>query len=112
MEWNRDKERKAGKAMSIGGNIYAVVFIVIWCVIAVAMGAWFMLIFGLPMLGLAIFRLVVMVQKSKQKPQDPWEQAEHPWTMPPRSENGKFCPYCGKELQDGFTFCPQCGRRL
>ena len=39
MEWNRDKERKAGKAMSIGGNIYAVVFFVIWCVIAVAMGA-------------------------------------------------------------------------
>ena len=115
MEWDRDRERKAGKAIGIAGSIYAIVFIIIWCAIAIGMGAWFMLIFGLPMLGFVIFRLVVMLQKSKQKPRDPWEQTtqtQEPWTAPQRSENGKFCPYCGKELSEDFAFCPKCGRRL
>lgn len=115
MEWDHDQERKAGRAMSIGGSIYAIIFIVIWCAIAIGMGAWFMLIFGLPMLGFAIFRLAVMLQKSKKKPQDPWEQAEQsrePRTAAQGTANSKFCPYCGNELGEVFAFCPKCGRRL
>ena len=115
MEWNRDRERRAGKAMSIGGSIYGIVFMVVWCAIAAAMGAWFMLIIGLPMLGILIFRLVVMVRKSKAKAEDPWEQTAQPhkpWNVAQSSKRDSFCPYCGKELEDGFSFCPKCGRRL
>ena len=39
MDWDRDKERKAGKAMTIGGSIYAIVFMGIWCALAAASGA-------------------------------------------------------------------------
>lgn len=115
MEWNRDRERKAGKAMGIAGSIYGIVFIVIWCAVAAGMGAWFMLIFGLPMLGFMIFRLTVMLQKSKKKPQDPWNQTSQPrehWTSSPKPNRDKFCPYCSKELKEEFVFCPTCGRRL
>ena len=117
MDWDRNKERKAGKAMSIGGSIYAIVFMVIWCAIAAASGAWFMLIFGLPMLGFVIFRLVVLIKKSRQKPEDPWEQAERPrqsgsYTTFTDHAGDSFCPFCGAEIKGSFTFCPKCGRRL
>ena len=117
MDWDRDKERKAGKAMTIGGSIYAIVFMVIWCALAAASGAWFMLIFGLPMLGFVIFRLAFMLKKSKQKPVDPWEQAEHPrqadgYTTFTQNTRDGFCPYCGEEVKAGFAFCPKCGRKL
>lgn len=115
MDWNRERERNAGRAMGIGGSIYGIVFIVIWCAIAAGMGAWFMLIFGLPMLGFMIFRLVVMLQKGKKKPQDPWDQTAQPrehWTPAQKTHSDKFCPYCGKELNEDFVFCPTCGRRL
>ena len=114
MDWDRNKERKAGKALGIGGSIYAIVFMVVWCGIAAAMGAWFMLIFGIPMLGFMIFRLAVMIQKSKEKPKDPWEQAYQPrqsCPSDPDREDG-FCPYCGEKVEGQFTFCPKCGRRL
>ena len=118
MDWDRDKERKAGKAMGIGASIYAVIFAVAWNVIAAASGGGFMLIFGLPFLGFMIFRLVILLKKSKaEKPADPWEQTQQPrsYTVNPepqrRSEDG-FCPYCGEEVKAGFTFCPKCSRRL
>ena len=115
MDWDREKERKAGRAMGIGGSIYGIVFIVIWCGIAVAMGAGFMLIFGLPMLGFMIYRLVIMIKKSKApKEQDPWEQVQQPRTPyeTPTPRKDGYCPYCGRTLEEDFSFCPGCGRRL
>ena len=77
MSWDREKERKAGKAVGIGGSIYGIVFMLIWCGLAAAMGAWFMLIFGLPMLGFMIFRTVAMVKKSNaEKQKEPWEHPQ------------------------------------
>lgn len=115
MSWDREKERKASKAVGIGSSIFAVVFMVIWCGIAVAMGAWFMLIFGLPMLSFMVFRVVVLVKKSKAEAQkEPWEQPDRSEKTydAPRTHRDGFCPYCGRELSDDFTFCPTCGRRL
>ena len=114
MGWDREKERKAGRAVGIGGSIYGIVFMVIWCGIAAAMGAGFMLIFGLPMLGFMIFRTVVMVKKSKaEKEKEPWEQPDSPRDpCESRTRQDGFCPYCGRQLSDDFTFCPACGRRL
>ena len=116
MDWDREKERRAGKVVGIGSSVYAVIFALVWNVLAAAMGAYFMLIFGLPFLGFMIFRLVVLLKKSKPKSQDPWEQAEAPRSYtsytPERSAGNGFCPYCGGEVKPEFAFCPKCGRRL
>lgn len=108
---DRKTERKAGKFLGIGGSIYGIVFMVVWCVIAAGMGAWFMLIFGVPMLIFMVVRTVVIVRKSKEKPKEPWD-------LPPEDSAGRkgngegFCPYCGRRTEDGFEYCPKCGRRL
>lgn len=119
MSWDRDKERKAGKAMSVGSSVFGLIFAIAWCVIAVSMGAGFMLIFGLPFVGMMGYRLYVLLQVSKEepgkgKPSEPWDRPD----STPRAPTGNstagngFCPYCGSAVQTDFEFCPKCGRRL
>ena len=59
MGWDREKERKAARGYNIGIGIFALAFSIIWCCMAAASGAWFMLIFGLPMLGFMILAAVI-----------------------------------------------------
>lgn len=113
MTWDREKERKAGRAYTIGSCIFGILFAVIWCIVTASMGAWFMLLFGIPFVGMMIYRLYVCVQitgedKPSAKEPEPWERP----VDPEPSADGKFCPYCGYTLQAGFEFCPKCGRRL
>ena len=115
MDWDREKDRKAGNAIGIGSSVFGIIFLLIWCGIAVSMGAWIMLLFGIPMLGFMIFRIVVMVKKSKpEKQKEPWEQPDRPQSTceTPRTQGDGFCPYCGRQVSGDFTFCPTCGRRL
>lgn len=121
MAWDRDKERKAGKAMTMGSCVFGLIFSIFWCVAAASMGAWFMLIFGIPFVGMMIYRLYVISQYAKEDEKKPLPKEADPWERPisqsvPQQENtargeGKFCPYCGGGIQDGFEFCPKCGRR-
>lgn len=121
MSWDRDKERKAGKAMSIGNSVFGLFFAIAWCVIAVSMGAGFMLIFGLPFVGMMGYRLYVLLQVAKKEPgkgkeTEPWDRPDSPpqalaGNSVPAAANG-FCPYCGSAVQTDFDFCPKCGRRL
>lgn len=113
MSWDRESERKAGKSMAIGGSVFGIVFILIWCITAASMGAGIMLIFGLPMLGFMIFRLKVLLQKSRaeEKPAEPWEQSADRKPPQPQTSGQGFCPYCGSKMETEFVFCPQCGRR-
>ncbi len=116
MAWDREKERKAGKNLTVASHIFGILFMIFWCIMAISMGAWFMGLFGLPMLGLMIYRLVVMLRlsgeeekKEPPKSADPWDR---PQEKPKRqTEGGRFCPYCGSSLQEDFAFCPKCGRR-
>ena len=113
MAWDREKERKAGKAMSLGSSIFGLVFAIFWCVMAVAIGAGFMLIFGIPFVGMMIYRLYVISQyarEDKPKEQDPWDRPSGEPTKPTASGSA-FCPYCGQPLEPAFEFCPKCGRR-
>ena len=118
MAWDREKEKKAGKAMTIGICIYGVVFSVVWNILAAGMGANFMLLFGIPFLILMVYRLYVCIQVAKEdkKPQskelDPWERPAISEPQPTGSGKNAFCPYCGTPVQSAFQFCPQCGRRL
>lgn len=118
MNWDRDKERKAGKFMTIGSCIYGVVFLIVWNVLAASMGAWFMLIFGIPMLGFMIFRLVMCVRLAKDKKQkqtDPWDRPadyrEPPRYDAPAGNGSNYCPYCGAAVEESFQYCPKCGRK-
>ena len=113
MGWDRESERKAGKSMAIGGSIFAIVFILVWCVTAASMGAGIMLIFGLPMLGFMIFRLSVLLRKSKAEEQsaEPWERSADREPFQPQNGERDFCPYCGSKMETEFVFCPKCGRR-
>ncbi|MBQ8833703.1 MAG: zinc ribbon domain-containing protein [Oscillospiraceae bacterium] len=119
MAWDREKEKKAGKAMTIGSSIFGTVFAIFWCVMAASMGAWFMLIFGIPFVGMMVYRLYICIQYSKgdnnkapQKEADLWDRPAAQTTYTQPTIDSKFCPYCGAPTQDGFEFCPKCGRRL
>lgn len=120
MAWDRDKERKVAGSYHIGMSVFGLVFAIFWCCAAAAMGAGFMLIFGIPFVGMMIFHLVTsikMMQKEKSKSAaDPWERptAEQKPPQPDvagSSANG-YCPYCGSATNETFQFCPKCGRRL
>lgn len=121
MAWDRETEKKAGKAMGIGGCIFGVLFACFWCVMAASMGAWFMLIFGIPFAGMMIYRLYLCVRYARSDKEKPRSKEADPWDRPaagkpPKQENtansqGKFCPYCGGDIQECFAFCPKCGRR-
>ena len=115
MSWDREKERKAGKAMTIGTSIFGIVFLIIWTLIAPS----FMKLFGLAGLAMMIYRLYVMIQLSNEdkKPNsqteiDPWDRPAISDTPQHSTDPNGFCPYCGSAVQSEFQFCPKCGRRL
>ena len=113
MAWDREKEKKAGKAMTIGSSIYGLVFSIVWCCIALAMGAGFMLIFGIPFAIFMGYRLFVLLQMTKEE-KDPPRKEVDPWDRPTASSTPKsngFCPYCGRAVEQDFRYCPNCGRK-
>ena len=112
MSWDRDKERKAGKTWHMGVSVVALIFGVFWCLTALSMGAGFMLIFGLPVVGLLAFRLVMVAKHGNETPKQPPRQAEEPWERQQRPVQEGGCPYCGYRVDEDFDYCPKCGRRL
>ena len=117
MSWDREKEKKAGKAYHLGFSVFGLVFAIFWCIAAASMGAGFMLIFGIPFVGLMAFRLVMISKHGEEAPKQPPRQETDPWEqqVPPRREhtNGNgYCPYCGSFVSESFEYCPKCGRKL
>ena len=81
---------------------------------AAAMGAWFMLIFGIPFVGMMAYRLYVMLKLSKDEPKQLPKSEVDPWDRPQeleRSTGNGYCPYCGGAVQENFAYCPKCGRK-
>lgn len=119
MSWDREKERKAGRNMTISSTVFSLLFSIFWCCAVVVMGAWPMLIFGLLFVGMTSYRLYVLLQvaakdkkKETQKDAEPWERKEHIQPNQPHTFGKGYCPYCGGKMEEGFRFCPQCGRRI
>lgn len=111
MSEDRDRERRIGKIFTILTAIAALAFTVVWCGLAVATDAWYMLIFGLPCVGLALFRLVAMFRALRPEDPSPPEDPADPWSSPASGRIGS-CPYCGNPVSEDFDYCPKCGRRL
>ena len=112
MAWDREKERKAAKAWHKGMSLVAVIFGIFWCVVALSMGAGFMLIFGIPFVGLLIYRLVMVSRHGKEEHKAPPRQETDHWNPRVRSAENGFCPYCGSTVDESFEYCPKCGRKL
>ena len=112
MNWSRDEERKAGKAWHLGASVVALIFGVFWCLAALAMGAGFMLIFGIPFVGVLVYRLVMVIKLGTKKPKQPIGQGDDLWERQEKSVENGFCPYCGSAIEESFVYCPRCGRKL
>lgn len=118
---DRDTERKAGKAMTLGTCVFSLLFALFWCALVYSMGAWFMLIPGVLFVGITAYRLAICLKLSredKEKQQDrrespdPWDRPQPSSSSQPPQQGNRFCPYCGASLEAQFVFCPKCGRRL
>lgn len=114
---DRENRRKAEKNYGIGTSVAVIAFGLFWCIMAASIGAGFMVPFGLLFVGIAIYRLVMMlkVSKDEERPREPWDTANRPNTgTGPRGNgtSGNFCPYCGGKTEEKFTYCPNCGRRI
>lgn len=115
MAWDRDKEKKAGKVMSLSGCIYGLVFSLFWCGLVIWQGAYIMLIPGIFFVVMMVMRLYACIQYTRADNEKPGHHQEvDPWERPAAqepSDSSRYCPYCGREIQEGFEFCPKCGRR-
>ena len=76
------------------------------------MGAGFMLVFGIPIVGLMAYRLVMVAKHGEDKPKQPPRQEADPWDRQERPVADGFCPYCGSSVEETFEYCPKCGRKL
>lgn len=113
---DRNEERKAEKSYGIFVSVFTIAFGMFWCIVAASIGGWIMVPFGLIFVGLAIYRLAVLLKltKEEKKPREPWETPVHSGENAPRKSNAScsFCPYCGEKTEEKFTYCPNCGRRI
>lgn len=128
MNWDRDKERKAAKSMGVAMSIFAIIFALVWCLMAASMGAWFMLLFGIPFVGILVYRLVVMLKLTKEDPKhgaqprqeaDPWDTTQNADRLMKnfRSLRSAYQEEFQDEAEDPDTraghrnspkFCPHC----
>jgi len=125
------KPGRGPSKLSMVGGIAAALFGVFWCIMAGAIGAWFMVPFGLIFVGLALYSakyhhhnvtsedrysLVDIVDEYEET--DPLQEkyGRRDSAYPPvRKEYGSgvaYCPYCGTSIDAEFLFCPKCGKRL
>jgi len=107
----------------------AALFGVFWTVFAAAMGAWFMIPFGLIFVGLgvanAIYDFKNATNKNRYSSFDIVDGGEEPDPLNARYGGGQssdakdsavlpssFCPYCGASAEGDFAFCNRCGKQL
>ena len=125
------KPGRGPSKMSALGSLLVAIFGVLWCVAAGAMGAWFMLPFGLLFVGFAIVNTVyhyhnataedrysvVDVVDSGEEP-DPLNEkygkaaGKRAGTEDRPGTGAAYCPFCGRPVDGDFEFCPKCGRKL
>ena len=124
------KPGRGPSKMSAIGSIFAAIFGIFWCIVAGSMGAVFMVPFGLLFVGLAVYNAVyhyrnatsenrnsvIDIVDSKEET-DPLNEkyGKHSSVEEEHcSSEGsfKYCPYCGKQLDNSFEYCPHCGKKL
>lgn len=118
------KPGRGPSGMGAFAGIIAVLFGVFLLVIAVNMGAFIMIPFGLLFIAMAIGTTIYNYKnatgKNRYSEFDIVDENEEP--DPPtkfhrdviarETERKKFCPYCGTKAEEGHKFCGNCGSKL
>jgi len=125
------KPGRGPSKMGMVGGIFAALFGIFWCILALSMGAWFMVPFGLIFIGVAIYNVIYNYRNAtsqnrysivdivdEDEETDPLNEKygkKSTASKAAREENGTsaaYCPYCGASVNLDFDFCPKCGRQL
>lgn len=116
-----------GAVMSIAGALFGL----FWTIMALSMGAWFMVPFGLIFIGVSVYKAVYNyknatgenryseydITENGEEP-DPWnekfgEKRENSIDISHQTyAESRFCPYCGAKAAPDFEFCNVCGKRI
>ena len=124
------KPGRGPSKMGMVGGIAAALFGVVWCIVAGAMGVWFMIPFGLIFVGLAVYNaiynhhnatsqnrysIIDIVDEDEEK--DPLNEkygrkASAGQAIREDGTSAAYCPYCGTSVDSEFDFCPKCGGKL
>ena len=129
MKTNHEKQRKTLNATGVSIYIFGILFLLIWCLIAASIGAWFMVLFVIPMASLLVFRLIFLLKQEKNGPWDMQDelleraQALHSVvqdafendsigenTDKSHDHSPRFCHHCHFWIHNSAQFCPKCGR--
>jgi hypothetical protein len=119
--------------MGAFGSAAVTVFGIIWTVSAMSMGApFFFALFGIIFVVMGIVQTAYNFKNATSKNRysafditdgseepDPLNElfsekqtgnaAETPERDP---DKAAFCPYCGAEVEEGYTYCAKCGKKL
>ena len=124
------KPGRGPSKMSGVGSVFCALFGVFWCVFAGAIGAGFMIPFGLLFIGFAIYNAVYHFKNATSEERnsiidivDSEEESDPLNRKYGRKESGgttenvpgtsvAFCPYCGTQVDGKFDYCPKCGKKL
>jgi hypothetical protein len=124
------KPGRGPSAMEAVGSLAAVIFGIIWTVMAASMGAPALFpFFGVLFVLLGVVGLVYSLKNATgenrfsiyditddgEEP-DPLDRRFHSTvqTTQEDADSGafRFCPYCGAKLGSAFTYCGKCGKKL
>ena len=118
------KPGRGPSGMGAFAGVIAALFGVFWLVIAVNMGAFMMIPFGLLFIAMAIGTTIYNFKnatgKNRYSEFDIVDENEEPDPLnarfgEPNEVNvggKKFCPYCGTKAEEGHKFCGNCGSKL
>ena len=129
------KSVKPGRGPSMMGGIAsigAVIFGIIWTILAASMGGGLFALFGVVFIAIGIVQAVYQFRNATSRNRysafditdgneepDPLndrfgEPHEARATDGGRESDGEanFCPYCGAKLLPGYRFCKHCGKAI
>ena len=121
------KPGRGPSGMGVIMGIAAAAFGVFWLIIAVSIGAYMMIPFGLIFIVIAVSNTVYNYKnatgKNRYSSFDIVDSDEEPDPLDEKygnAKNGsssdggnkKFCPYCGEKVDGNHKFCGNCGSKL
>lgn len=125
------KSIKPGRGPSRNSGIMSIfvgIFGVFWTIMAIKIGGYIMVPFGLIFIGMAIYQAIYSFKNATRKNRhslfditddgeedDPLNEeyninhSDYEFTI---NDDSTYCPYCGKKVKDDFIYCNNCGKKL
>ncbi|MEJ8547505.1 zinc ribbon domain-containing protein [Brevibacillus borstelensis] len=127
------KPGRGPSAMGAAGSIFAVIFGIFWTIMAfvITQDSPFPVVgilfpaFGLLFIGMGIAQAVYHYKNATGKERmslyditesneegDPLNRHYGSTAPAPQHSAGRFCPYCGEQVEAEYRFCPKCGKSI